>query len=433
MTALLGRNGVGKTTTVRGVLGLWPSTGTSASAATTCRLATHRLAARHRLRARGPRRLRGADGGGEPAAGRAAYRAKRVRPGLRSVPELRQRTGRRPARCPAASSRWWRSAACCSGGNRLLIADEPTKGLAPKVVTEVAVALARSPRRCRSCWWSRTSPWSAGWRRDAVVLADGRVVHTGDADGPARRPGADGAAARRLDQADRPRSDAVTTTILLTVTGLGPGRAVLPGRLRALADLRPDGRAQLRARRVAHRRRLRLVGRRGPGGGSFGWSPRSCCGAFSRARSSRRSLELVRDPAAVPATARPGARHRRARPRDARARCRRSGAPTRGRGPPRGSAARSTSPGARIPTVRLVLIGAAVLLLLALWLLLTRTRAAWSCAPGSRTGTWSPRSASTCAARSPGLRARRGRGRARPARSAASTRARSHPAMAPRC
>ena len=38
-----------------------------------------------------------------------------------------------------------------------------------------------------------------------------------------------------------------------------PRRDVLPDRLRALADLRPDGRPQLRARRVDHRRRVRDV------------------------------------------------------------------------------------------------------------------------------------------------------------------------------
>ena len=51
----------------------------------------------------------------------------------------------------------------------------------------------------------------------------------------------------------------MSTFVLLTITGPRARRDVLPDRLRPLADLRADGRPQLRARRVPHRRRLRDV------------------------------------------------------------------------------------------------------------------------------------------------------------------------------
>ena len=114
VTALLGRNGVGKTTTVKAILGLVPRTGRIAFAGGPVhRLRTHEIVrARHRLRARGPLRLRQADRRREPGPGRAARHEPRLRPGLRTLPRAQDRAARRrPARCPAASSRWSRSRA----------------------------------------------------------------------------------------------------------------------------------------------------------------------------------------------------------------------------------------------------------------------------------------------------------------------------------
>ena len=73
-------------------------------------------------------------------------------------PELRERAqaARRDAvRRAAADGRARQGAA---ERTRVLLVDEPTKGLAPKLVAEVGDVLARVSRAETCCWSSRTSP-----------------------------------------------------------------------------------------------------------------------------------------------------------------------------------------------------------------------------------------------------------------------------------
>ena len=119
----------------------------------------------------------------------------------------------------------------------------------------------------------------------------------------------------------------MTTFVLLTMTGLGLGALYFLDRVGPLADLRPDGRAQLRPRRLlsvgaycdlvgspwrlpASAPGLKLARRRS-------WSARPWA-----ARSLAALVELVVDPAALPPPGRAGARHGRAGAGAARAACR---------------------------------------------------------------------------------------------------------------
>ena len=97
--------------------------------------------------------------------------------------------------------------------NRILLVDEPTKGLAPLLVAEVATALERV---CEESTVLLVEQNLAVVRRVAehvVVLDTGRVVHAGPGARAARRP--------------RPRPLAagcrMSTVVLLTITGLGLG------------------------------------------------------------------------------------------------------------------------------------------------------------------------------------------------------------------
>ena len=150
VTALLGRNGVGKTTTLKAVLGLVPRAGRSTAGSRS----TGRAVARQphppagpagpRLRAGGPRRLRRPHRGGEPAAGRAAPAAAPTTTRSYALfPNWRSGPGSGPARCPAASSRWWRSAGCCSTPTGCCWSTSRRRAWRPKVVTEVADVLER--------------------------------------------------------------------------------------------------------------------------------------------------------------------------------------------------------------------------------------------------------------------------------------------------
>ena len=125
--------------------------------------------------------------------------------------------------------------------NRLLLVDEPTKGLAPKIVTEVAEALEEAARTVPILLVEQNLPVIERLAEGAVVIDSGRVVHTGAGPRAARRPRGRPAAARRprrdrrhgrrrggRPHPRRPRRHRtggreVSTIVLLLITGLGLG------------------------------------------------------------------------------------------------------------------------------------------------------------------------------------------------------------------
>jgi len=67
--------------------------------------------------------------------------------------------------------------------NVALLVDEPTKGLAPQVVDEVAEALQAAARRVPILLVEQDLSVVSRLADQVVVLAEGRVAHTGDAQG----------------------------------------------------------------------------------------------------------------------------------------------------------------------------------------------------------------------------------------------------------
>jgi branched-chain amino acid transport system ATP-binding protein len=65
--------------------------------------------------------------------------------------------------------------------NRLLLVDEPTKGLAPKIVTEVADALQEASKSVPILLVEQNLEVVRRLADDAVVIAGGRVAHAGKA------------------------------------------------------------------------------------------------------------------------------------------------------------------------------------------------------------------------------------------------------------
>ena len=120
VVTLIGSNGAGKSTTLRSISGLTPASAGARSRSPDediTRIPAHEIVEpRHRARARGPALLPADDRAREPGAGRSpaarppgsprtSIASSTSSPGSRSV------SGRRPARCPAASSRCSRSGA----------------------------------------------------------------------------------------------------------------------------------------------------------------------------------------------------------------------------------------------------------------------------------------------------------------------------------
>ncbi|HSO02453.1 MAG TPA: ABC transporter ATP-binding protein, partial [Gaiellaceae bacterium] len=183
VTALLGRNGVGKTTTLRAMLGLVPrSRGTVALAgAEITKLPTHAIVQR---------------GVGYVPEDRDVFAGLTVTENLRIAergpnprydlvyelfPELRQRGAQRAGTLSGGQQQMVAIARALLNDNPVLLVDEPTKGLAPMLVTEVAAALERAAELATVLLVEQNLAVVARVARQVVVLDGGRVVHAGPA------------------------------------------------------------------------------------------------------------------------------------------------------------------------------------------------------------------------------------------------------------
>jgi branched-chain amino acid transport system ATP-binding protein len=182
ITALLGRNGVGKTTTLRAVLGLVPRRGSVVFAGTAIeRETTHGIVRR---------------GLGYVPEDRDVFAGLSVEENLRLAerngsarydlvydlfPELRDRARQRAGTLSGGQQQMVAIARALLNPNRLLLIDEPTKGLAPALVSDVARVLERVAETETAVLVEQNLGVVRRLARSIVVLDQGRVVHTGAA------------------------------------------------------------------------------------------------------------------------------------------------------------------------------------------------------------------------------------------------------------
>jgi branched-chain amino acid transport system ATP-binding protein len=185
ITGLLGRNGVGKTTTLRGILGLVARTGsvTLAGEELTA-LAVHEVVRR---------------GVGYVPEDRDVFAGLTVAENLRLAeragselrydlvyelfPELRRRAAQKAGTLSGGQQQMVSLArALLNADNRILLVDEPTKGLAPLVVRHVVDALRRAGEVATILLVEQNLSVAHRLARDVVVLDQGRVSFTGDVD-----------------------------------------------------------------------------------------------------------------------------------------------------------------------------------------------------------------------------------------------------------
>lgn len=185
VTALLGRNGAGKTTTVRGILGLVPRSGSVLlDGEETVALPTHAVVRR---------------GVGYAPEDRGVFAGLTVAENLRLAerrgagdpdyplvhelfPELKQRARQLAGTLSGGQQQMVAIGRTLLNANRLIIADEPTKGLAPKVVTEVAQVLERAAEAVPVLLVEQNLAVVRRLAEHCVVLADGRTAYRGPAD-----------------------------------------------------------------------------------------------------------------------------------------------------------------------------------------------------------------------------------------------------------
>lgn len=182
VTALLGRNGVGKTTTLRAIMGLVPRRGKIELGGEDIRkLATHSVVRQ---------------GVGYVPEDRDVFAGLSVEENLRLAerdeeprydlvydlfPELRERGRQRAGTLSGGQQQMLAIARALLNDNRLLLIDEPTKGLAPFLVTQVADVLERASKFATILLVEQNLGVVRRIAQDAVVLDQGRVVHRGDA------------------------------------------------------------------------------------------------------------------------------------------------------------------------------------------------------------------------------------------------------------
>lgn len=183
ITGLLGRNGVGKTTTLRGILGMVPRTGSAVfDGEDTMRLATHEIVRRGIAYVPEDRdvfagltveeNLKLAERAG------AEHRYDLV---YELFPELEQRAAQKAGTLSGGQQQMVALArALLNADNRLLLVDEPTKGLAPLVVRNVVDALRRASELATILLVEQNLSVAHSLVRDVVVLDQGRVSFTGD-------------------------------------------------------------------------------------------------------------------------------------------------------------------------------------------------------------------------------------------------------------
>ena len=182
VTALLGRNGVGKTTTLRAILGLVDRQGSvRLDDAELTGLATHRIVRRSV---------------GYVPEDRDVFTGLTVAENLRLAerdaeprydlvyelfPELEQRGAQRAGTLSGGQQQMVAIGRALLNDNRVLLVDEPTKGLAPALVAEVARVLERLAELTTVLLVEQNLGVVRRIARDAIVLDQGRVVHTSDA------------------------------------------------------------------------------------------------------------------------------------------------------------------------------------------------------------------------------------------------------------
>ena len=182
VTALLGRNGVGKTTTLRAMMGLVPRRGTVALAGEELtRLQTYAIVRR---------------GVGYVPEDRDVFAGLSVDENLRLAersgtpryelvyelfPELKVRGSQKAGTLSGGQQQMVAIARALLNDNPVLLVDEPTKGLAPLLVTEVAAALERAAELTTVLLVEQNLAVVARVAQQVVVLDMGKVVHAGPA------------------------------------------------------------------------------------------------------------------------------------------------------------------------------------------------------------------------------------------------------------
>ena len=182
ITALLGRNGVGKTSTIKAIIGLIDRSGlVELDGVRIEKEPTYKI-----IRS----------GVGYVPEDREVFSKLTVAENLRLAerdaaprrqlveelfPDLLARSGQMAGTLSGGQQQMVSLARALLNTNKILLVDEPTKGLAPKIVAEVAETLAEAAKTVPILLVEQNLQVVRRLAEGAVVLSGGKVVHTGNA------------------------------------------------------------------------------------------------------------------------------------------------------------------------------------------------------------------------------------------------------------
>lgn len=182
ITAVLGRNGVGKTSTLRGILGLIQRSGRVTLAGERIDgLPTHKIVQRGVGYVPEDREVFAKLSVAENLA--LAERQKNPRREFVAnlFPDLVQRRDQQAGTLSGGQQQMVSVARALLNDNQILLVDEPTKGLAPKIVTEVTDALLEASKLVPILLVEQNLEVVRRLATGAIVIGGGRVIHTGPA------------------------------------------------------------------------------------------------------------------------------------------------------------------------------------------------------------------------------------------------------------
>lgn len=182
VTAVLGRNGVGKTSSLKAILGLIDRTGTvTFDGRGIHRMPTHRIVQL---------------GVGYVPEDREVFTTLSVRENLELAvrqavprwdfihdlfPELAERAAQKAGTLSGGQQQMVSLSRALINDNRILLVDEPTKGLAPRLVNLVAKALSEAAQQTPILLVEQNLAVIRQLAEHVIVIDAGRTVHTGPA------------------------------------------------------------------------------------------------------------------------------------------------------------------------------------------------------------------------------------------------------------
>ena len=180
VTALLGRNGVGKSTTLKAIMGLNPGTGSIKFGGTEIvAMQTHKIVHLGMGYVPEDREIFA----GLTVKENLTIAERDEKPNYEMVyslfPELLTRSSQRAGTLSGGQQQMVAIARSLLNMNKILIIDEPTKGLAPKLVSEVADALAHLADHATMLLVEQNLALVKAIAQNIIVMDQGKVVFEG--------------------------------------------------------------------------------------------------------------------------------------------------------------------------------------------------------------------------------------------------------------